>query len=99
VARWYEPAGNPGLDCLASSAMIGGDDRSPHRLRLDDDPAEPLGIARSGNDDVGQLVCGRHVATLLDDAKEARKSAPFDRGLKLAAKPPSLLRSDKKAAD
>src|SRR6201993_2875525 len=76
-----------------------GDDRPSHCLRLDDDPAEPLGIARSGDDDVGQHVRSRHVTALFDNAKEPGKPVPLDGSLKLAAKSATLFGTDQYATD
>ena len=50
--------------------MIGGDDRPPHCLGLNDHAPEPLWVARGGNDDIGQHICSRHIPAFADDAKE-----------------------------
>ena len=66
---------SPGDHGLARAAVIGGDHRAAHRLRLDDDAAERFGIGRGGDHDVGQHVGRRHVAAMVDEADDAVEAA------------------------
>ena len=78
--------------------MIGRDHRAAHCLRFDDHPAEPLGVGRGRDDDIGQGVGRRHILTVLDDPEHADQAMPLDRGLQFAAKTGALLGPDEKAA-
>ena len=99
IARRHEPAGDLRHDRLARAAVIGGDDRTPHRLRLDDDAAETLGIARGGDDDIGQYVSGRHIPAFLDNAKAAGDPSVADCDLEFAAKPGALFGAGENTTD
>ena len=74
------PASRSRLSSTVSTraAMRRGDHRPAHRLRLDDDAAEALGLGRGRDHDIGQHVGRRHVAAVVEDAESAPARAARD---------------------
>ncbi len=81
VAGGDTPAGVAIHDGFCGAAVVRGNHRLAHGLRLDDRAAEGFGLLAGADDDVGQHERGRHVIALAAEAQAVGKAERGGPGL------------------